>query len=69
LISFFLMEHLVFVLIILIRLGLASTTKWVNLFLARRDHKVKSNRWKSLIERANTKRSFLANTISENKNK
>ena len=49
LLKFFVLEHLVFFVIILIRLLIKSQTYWVTLFLQRRDHNMKTFKWTKLI--------------------
>lgn len=49
LLNFFVLEHLVLLVIIAIRLGISTSEGWVKLFLARRDYKSKANKWKGLF--------------------
>ncbi len=48
---FFLLEHLVFIIIGLINYCFEIVSPWVKLYLERRDFKAKENKWKALIER------------------
>lgn len=48
--TFFLIEHGVLIILILLWVCLSPVSKWVKLFLERRDYKLKSNKWKVLIE-------------------
>jgi hypothetical protein len=52
---FFLMEHFVFIIIILIRILYKSQCDWVTLFLQRKDHLLKRNMWKRLFTNNNIK--------------
>jgi hypothetical protein len=47
--NFFVLEHLVLIIIVLIRLCFSSKSKWVSLYLKRRNHKLKENKWKALF--------------------
>lgn len=48
---FFLLEHLVVIIIGLINYCFETISPWVKLYLERRDYKAKENKWKALIER------------------
>ncbi len=48
---FFLLEHLVIVIIGLINYALNTVSPWVQIYLERRDLKAKENKWKALIDR------------------
>lgn len=48
--SFFIIEHGILILLILVWICFSQVSPWVNLFLKRRDHRLKSNKWKALIE-------------------
>jgi anoctamin-10 len=48
--SFFLVEHGIIIILILVWLFISSVSPWVDLFLKRRDYNLKSNKWKVLIE-------------------
>jgi hypothetical protein len=48
--SFFVLEHGVIVVLVLLWLVLVPMAKWVRLFIERREYKMKSNKWKVLIE-------------------
>jgi anoctamin-10 len=54
--TFFLLEHIVLIVIIFIRLGLSGTTKWVKLFLARRESKSKTGIWRRLVSTTEKKK-------------
>lgn len=55
--SFFIFEHGIILLLILIWKIVPTTAYWVDLFLKRRDFKLKSNKWKVLIDGINDKSS------------
>jgi anoctamin-10 len=44
LLNFFLLEHFVFIVVVLIRVFISSEAKWVKLFLQRREFKLRNNR-------------------------
>lgn len=48
---FFLLEHLVLIIIGLINYLFDTVSPWVKVYLQRRDYKAKENKWKALIER------------------
>ena len=48
--TFFAIEHAVILALILVWVGFSPMSKWVKLYLDRRDYKLKSNKWKVLIE-------------------
>lgn len=48
---FFLLEHLVVILIGIINYSFQTVSPWVQLYLERRDYRAKENKWKALIER------------------
>lgn len=48
--GFFIIEHGIILLLILLWICIGSVAPWVNLFLKRREYKLKSNKWKVLIE-------------------
>ena len=52
--SFFLIEHGVIILLILLWISISTVAPWVTLFLKRRDYKLRSNKWKILIEGLDT---------------
>lgn len=56
---FFVMEHIVFIIIILIRISISSTSGWVKLFLARREYNMKKGKWKALCEKIVSKKNIL----------
>lgn len=49
LLSFCIWEHIVFGLIILLRVSLSGTTGWVRLFMERRDYRAKNEKWKGVM--------------------
>lgn len=48
---FFLLEHLVVLIIGIINYAFDTVSPWVKIYLERRDYKAKENKWKALIER------------------
>jgi len=48
---FFLLEHLVIIIIGLINYFFETVSPWVKLYLERKDYKAKENKWKALLER------------------
>lgn len=48
---FFLLEHLVVIIIGLINYFSSTVSPWVKLYLERREYKAKENKWKALIDR------------------
>jgi len=48
---FFLVEHLIVIIIGLINYCFETVSPWVKLYLERRDYKAKENKWKALIQR------------------
>lgn len=48
--TFFALEHGVIIILVLLWTFMSPLKSWVKLFLARRDYKLKSNKWKVLIE-------------------
>lgn len=48
--GFFVIEHGIILLLILLWICMGTVAPWVSLFLKRREYKLKSNKWKVLIE-------------------
>lgn len=54
--KFFVLEHLVFIVIILLRVCISSTSSWVKLFLERREYQAKANKWIKLLDVSSAKK-------------
>lgn len=68
--SFFLVEHGVIILLVLVWTLISTTAPWVNTFMQRRDYKQRSNKWKVLIDgMENDKRKGDVNLFSPKKEK
>lgn len=65
--SFFLLEHGVIIILVLLWVVLIPMAKWVKLFIERREYKLKSNKWKVLIEDLHNDKDKTPNETNDSK--
>jgi len=67
--SFFIIEHFILLVLIIIWLCMNPVAKWVERFLERRDYRMRSNKWKLLIEDLDVNQKSIPSNNNESKKK